>query len=195
MIKTDIIRHAVASACISGNIKLFLFGIDRREASRIGRPRNGDGSRRQRMSRASFEQIEMRLERWASHQADSSRNPSLSELAKDINVEKSALLSYFSRYLKKDFRSWKSSLRISRARVMLLDEDSPLDIDIISRHLGFSNKSNFHRQFKQHTGCTPGQWKSSGGHPELYGGNSGDAAEAMTADEPDAEDPAPPSQD
>ena len=195
MTKTEVIRHAVASACISGNIKLFLFGIDRREASRTDRFRYGDGSRRQRMSRASFEQIEMLLERWASHQADSNWNPSLSELAKDINVEKSALLSYFSRYLKKDFRSWKSSLRISRARAMLINEDNPLDIDIISRQLGFSNKSNFHRQFKQHTGCTPGQWKSSGGHPELYGGNAGGVAEAMPADVPDAEDPAPPLQD
>lgn len=48
---------------------------------------------------------------------------------------------------------------------MLIRKDNALDVNQAAAALGFHDKSNFHRLFKQYTGCTPGQWKSTGGHP------------------------------
>ena len=48
---------------------------------------------------------------------------------------------------------------------MLIRKDNALDVNQVAAALGFHAKSNFHRLFKQYTGCTPGEWKSTGGHP------------------------------
>ena len=57
-----------------------------------------------------------------------------------------------------DFRTWRTRLRLEDAKRMLLEhpEMEPADI---ARRVGFSNRSNFARQFLAYTGRTPVAWR------------------------------------
>lgn len=109
--------------------------------------------------------IERKLTEWTDNPENDSKNPRLEELADALNIDKHALNIYFIKHAKKDFRIWRSEMKIKKARAMLIRKDNALDINQTAAALGFHDKSNFHRLFKQYTGCTPGEWKSTGGHP------------------------------
>ena len=72
---------------------------------------------------------------------------------------------YFATKICKDFKTWRTELRIDDARKMLL-ENKDLSINIIGEMVGFSDRSNFHRQFTKIVGCSPKQWRDTDGHPE-----------------------------
>ena len=109
--------------------------------------------------------IERKLTEWTDNPENDSKNPRLEELADALNIDKHALNIYFIKHAKKDFRIWKSEMKIKKARAMLIRKDNALDVNQVAAAMGFHDKSNFHRLFKQYTGCTPGEWKSTGGHP------------------------------
>ena len=53
---------------------------------------------------------------------------------------------------------------IEEAKKMLI-ENMDFPINIIGELAGFSDRSNFHRQFVKSTGCSPKHWRESGGKP------------------------------
>ena len=59
-----------------------------------------------------------------------------------------------------DFRSWRSELRIHDAQELLL-RCPEVPASTISRQVGFSDRSNFSRQFKAMTGQTPDEWRKN----------------------------------
>ena len=74
--------------------------------------------------------------------------------------------AYFETYIATDFRTWRTTMRIEKAKELLL-ADSECEISDIAKAVGLTDKSNFHRQFKQITGCTPSKWRETGGHPGI----------------------------
>jgi AraC-like DNA-binding protein len=62
-----------------------------------------------------------------------------------------------------DFRTWRTGLRIEEAKRLLL-ENKEASINIIAEASGFSDKSNFHRQFVKIVGCSPKDWRDSDGN-------------------------------
>ena len=71
---------------------------------------------------------------------------------------------YFTDRLGIDFRSWRTELRIKEAKEMLLTHKD-YSINFISEVVGFSDRSNFHRQFTKSVGCSPKEWRDTDGHP------------------------------
>ena len=65
-----------------------------------------------------------------------------------------------------DFRTWRTNLRVEESKKLLL-ENPDASINIIAEASGFSDKSNFHRQFVKIVGCSPKEWRESGGKPVL----------------------------
>lgn len=170
MTKPTVMKRALASAHLPGNIKLFLFGFYRKVSSkRMTGIKSDDNEKtfipRIHKTKTTKMLIERKLTEWTDNPENNSKNPTLEELADALNIDKHALNIYFIKHAKKDFRIWKSEMKIKKARAMLIRKDNALDVNQAAEALGFHDKSNFHRLFKQYTGCTPGQWKSTGGHP------------------------------
>ena len=69
---------------------------------------------------------------------------------------------YFATKLGVDFRTWRTNLRIEEAKTLLL-ENKDASINIIAEASGFSDKSNFHRQFVKIVGCSPKEWRDADG--------------------------------
>lgn len=83
------------------------------------------------------------------------------EIAAELKTSKELLQTYFSDK-GQDFRTWRTNLRINDAKAMLLANKS-ISINAIGERCGFSDRSNFHRQFQKIVGCSPKQWRDSGG--------------------------------
>ena len=170
MTKLTVMKRALALAHLPGNIKLFLFGFYRRvSGKRMTRIKSDDNEKtfipRIHKTKTTKMLIERKLTEWTDNPENDTKNPRLEELADVLDIDKHALNTYFIKHAKKDFRIWKSEMKIKKARAMLIRKDNALDVNETADALGFHDKSNFHRLFKQYTGCTPGQWKSTGGHP------------------------------
>lgn len=84
---------------------------------------------------------------------------SINQLAEQFHVS----IAYISYLVKKEvnqnFSEYVWGLRLDRARELLLNTDQ--SIDEISMAVGYLNTSSFRRKFKQDTGLTPSQYRSS----------------------------------
>ena len=89
------------------------------------------------------------------------------EVAHELGTTREMLHLYFTEKVGQDFRSWRTDLRINDAKQMLLDKRDT-SINLIGEMVGFSDRSNFHRQFSKLVGCSPKRWRDTAGHPEVY---------------------------
>jgi AraC-like DNA-binding protein len=74
------------------------------------------------------------------------------------NLSIRSLHRLLTRYLSEGFSDYVSKLRIGRASMLLLETDKP--IGLIAEESGFSNLSNFNRQFRQARNMTPKDFRS-----------------------------------
>ncbi len=101
--------------------------------------------------------LEARLEAWVQNKGYRIPHRSLMEAAQSIGTTYPILYRYFAAD-GKDFRTWRTALRIQDAMEQIKAEpDTPLST--IGRRVGFSDRSNFANHFKAHTGMTPDQWR------------------------------------
>lgn len=109
-----------------------------------------------------FSSLEIALERWIADKSFRDQNATRDEIAQELHVTKEELNHYFAVKIGADFRTWRTALRIEDAKTLLLEnKDAP--ISIIAEACGFSDKSNFHRQFVKLVGCSPKEWRDAGG--------------------------------
>ena len=80
------------------------------------------------------------------------------EAAGRLDTDTATLHAYFRDRVGMDFRTWRSRLRLEDAKRMLLENPS-MEAAEVGRRTGFSNRSNFARQFQAYTGRTPAQWR------------------------------------
>ena len=111
-----------------------------------------------------LKRIERSLDIWVQEKKFRDYDKSREEIAKQLRISKEALHLYFATVKKVDFRTWRTELRIEDAKKLLL-EDKKTSINIIGEMAGFSDRSNFHRQFTKIVGCSPKQWRDSDGIP------------------------------
>ena len=105
-----------------------------------------------------FNTLEEKLSVWVDRNGYRHPDATVSEAAGAIGVEPYLLQRYFSEERGEDFRSWRSRLRIEDAcRELLSDPKRPTSE--IGRRVGFSDRSNFARQFSKVTGMTPSQYR------------------------------------
>lgn len=110
-----------------------------------------------------FKKIEKSLQLWVSQKRYCEYDKSREEIAAELNTTKEALHHYFMTRKGVDFKTWRTELRIEEAKKMLIENDD-FSINIIGEMSGFSDRSNFHRQFVKIVGCSPKHWRESRGN-------------------------------
>lgn len=82
----------------------------------------------------------------------------LSSAAKLANMSDSTFSRYFKRMTGSTFADTVRRLRLAQARA-LLDSDAELSVASISYRIGYTNLSNFNRQFRAEHGMTPTEYR------------------------------------
>ena len=113
-----------------------------------------------------FAKLQKSLERWVKDKKYKEYDRTRDEIALELHTSKEILHLYFTTKIGVDFRTWRTNLRVEEAKRLLL-ENKDASINIIAEASGFSDKSNFHRQFVKIVGCSPKQWRESDGKPDL----------------------------
>lgn len=109
-----------------------------------------------------FRKLEQTLEQWVLKKSYREYDKSREEIARELNTTKEILHHYFITKKGVDFKTWRTELRIEEAKQLLL-KDRHVSTNIIAEACGFSDRSNFHRQFVKIVGCSPKQWRDSDG--------------------------------
>ena len=109
-----------------------------------------------------FRKLEQALEQWVLKKSYREYDKSREEIARELNTTKEILHHYFITKKGVDFKTWRTELRIEEAKHLLL-KDRHASTNIIAEACGFSDRSNFHRQFVKIVGCSPKQWRDSDG--------------------------------
>lgn len=112
-----------------------------------------------------FAKLDKALEEWIESKLYCEYDKTRDQVAEELHTSKEILNMYFSTRIGVDFRTWRTTLRIEESKRLLL-ENKGASIHIISEASGFSDKSNFHRQFVKLVGCSPKVWRDTDGRPE-----------------------------
>ena len=106
--------------------------------------------------------IEHALNKWVKEKRYREYDKTREQIAKELNTSKEMLHLFFVTRMSVDFKTWRTRLRIEEAKFLLL-ENQEMSINIVAELSGFSDRSNFHRQFTKIVGCSPKQWRESAG--------------------------------
>ena len=106
--------------------------------------------------------IDRSLVKWVKEKRFRAYDKTREEIAKELNTSKEMLHMFFVTRMNVDFKTWRTRLRIEEAKNLLLDNPE-MSINIVAELSGFSDRSNFHRQFTKIVGCSPKQWRESAG--------------------------------
>lgn len=112
-----------------------------------------------------FAALDKAIENWIAQKMYCEYDKTRDQIAEELNTTKDILNLYFATRVGVDFRTWRTALRIEEAKKQLL-ENKFASINMISEASGFSDKSNFHRQFVKLVGCSPRHWRETDGKPE-----------------------------
>ena len=121
-----------------------------------------DENRSEEVNAQEFKKLERALDKWVKQKKFSEYDKSREDVAKELGTTKEFLHLYFSTHKGMDFKTWRTELRIAEAKRLLLD-NKDLSTNLIGEIAGFSDRSNFHRQFVKFVGCSPKQWRDSKG--------------------------------
>ena len=135
----------------------------KRKALKNKKKGEGDEFMLQDNTEAEFNRLERSLERWVEAKRYREYDKTRDEIASELRTSKEILHMYFATRVGADFRTWRTNLRIEEAKTLLL-ENKDASINIIAEACGFSDKSNFHRQFVKIVGCSPKEWRDSSGN-------------------------------
>ena len=108
-----------------------------------------------------LQKLDAAISRWVEAGKYREFDKTRDEVAAELHTSKELLQTYFADK-GKDFRTWRTELRIRDAKAMLLANRN-ISVNAIGERCGFSDRSNFHRQFQKAVGCSPKQWRDSGG--------------------------------
>ena len=109
-----------------------------------------------------FKKIERAVEQWVRQKKYVEYDKSRDDIAKEMNTTREMLHLYFTTRKGVDFKTWRTNLRIEEAKRLLL-QNKEMSTNLAGEMAGFSDRSNFHRQFVKIVGCSPKQWRDSGG--------------------------------
>jgi len=104
------------------------------------------------------ERLEKALTAWLAEKGWRKPARTFGQVAEELGTDSVTLYHYFQERIGQDFRTWQTRLRLEDACRMLVEEPDANAAEIGLR-AGFSNRSNFARQFRAHIGCTPLQWR------------------------------------
>ncbi len=107
----------------------------------------------------SFIELEEAVEEWVASKKYLEVDTTIISVANELNTNRTYLSNYINNYKQQTFKEWISELRIEEAKNLLISEPH-LSISEISMNVGFTDKSNFGRNFSKLTGKTPSAWRA-----------------------------------
>jgi len=84
----------------------------------------------------------------------------LEEMAKILNIGRTNLSNFINNEEAQNYNSWINNLRIHDAKLLLINNKN-YSIAEVAFQSGYSEQSNFSRQFKKITGETPSNWRKN----------------------------------
>lgn len=82
----------------------------------------------------------------------------LEDVADELGVSPAQLRSYFTDVVGVRFSCWRKALRIEKAKSLLLERPE-LPVSTIGTMVGFPDKSNFRKRFREVEDCSPREWR------------------------------------
>ena len=134
------ISYVIIHAGIPDQLKIFLFGMTGKDVERIshkGIPYveiDTDTTPTDNIS------LHERIDEWLNTGRNLASDFTIEEMADGMNISRYALKRYFECQIHTDFRIWKSSMRIEKAKEILLRSDNK-QINDIAKTVGFKDKS------------------------------------------------------
>ena len=104
------------------------------------------------------ERVSKRLQAWVYGRGYCLPDRTPHESAARMGVDFPTLHQYCLQHLGVDFRSFRARLRIRDAQQQMLAEPNT-PTAAIARRVGYQDRSNFSRHFKEITGQTPDNWR------------------------------------
>ena len=127
---------------------------------RVRSAKKADNKAQESQTEVEFRKLERSLEQWVKQKKYVEFDKSREELAAQLNTTREILHLYFTTRKGVDFKTWRTELRVEEAKRLLL-KNKDASVNIIGEMAGFSDRSNFHRQFVKIVGCSPKQWRDS----------------------------------
>ena len=152
----DAVAH---KALTGGDINITIAKV--RKARRTKETANDEATHKE----SEFNKIDEALKTWVAQKKYCEYDKSRDEIARELTTTTEMLHAYFNTRKGIDFKTWRTELRIEEAKRLLL-ENKEISTSVIGEISGFSDRSNFHRQFVKFVGCSPKQWRESDGMPE-----------------------------
>ena len=109
-------------------------------------------------NRRRMDRLEGKLAEWTRNKGWRVPLRTMGDVAQQLDTDTAVLFHFFEERMGMDFRTWRTRLRLEDAMQLLLEEPEATASEISAR-VGFSNRSNFSRQFLAYTGLTPAQWR------------------------------------
>ncbi len=116
----------------------------------------------QRQRDREFKKLAVNLATWVEERRYSEYEKTREQIAAELDCSKEIMQLYFMTVIGKDFRNWRTELRIEDAKRMLL-EDKKASPQLVAETCGFSDRSNFHKTFVKMVGCSPKEWREKDG--------------------------------
>ena len=117
-----------------------------------------------RLSDKELRKLERNVHKWVEAKKYCESDLNREQIAEQLQTTKEYMNIYFTSVVGQDFRTWRTQLRVEEAKEMLLDKKE-LSLNLVAELCGFSDRSNFHRQFTRYVGCSPKEWRDSNGQP------------------------------
>jgi AraC-like DNA-binding protein len=105
-----------------------------------------------------FTAIEEKVDEWIRNKQFTEQKITIKRLSTLLYTNRNYLSAYFNVHKKQTFRDWINNLRIKEAKA-LLRQHPDLTVSEIALRTGFTDKSNFIRQFIKQTGVSPQVWR------------------------------------
>ena len=109
-------------------------------------------------SPAKMDRLAQALSSWVEAKGWRIPTRTIGDAAEQLGTDTVTLYHYYDERIGMDFRTWRTRLRLEDACRLLLEEPDTPASDI-GLKAGFTNRSNFSRQFLTHLGCTPTAWR------------------------------------
>ena len=101
-----------------------------------------------------------KLESWIAKKTFTKCGITISELAKELNTNRTYLSSYINSNKNMNFNRWINSLRIEEAKEMIRNNPE-LSLNELSETLGYTELSSFSKQFVIIEGQSPSGWRKN----------------------------------
>lgn len=100
------------------------------------------------------------LERWVESHKYCEAELMVDDITTELRTTRSKLYRYLMKEYNMNFRQWRNRLRLEEAKRLLRETETP-PAEVYAA-VGFSDRSNFHRLFRDTVGVTPLQYKKTG---------------------------------